>query len=591
MASKPITELDFFRVKDQLKTFLREQEQFKDYDFDGSNMSVLLDVLSYNTYQNNFYANMTISEMFLDSAQRENSVISHAKELNYLPRSARSAKAIVTVEFSDPTATSSSFIPRNTRFIANFNGDRYTFFTRQSYTATIQESGNFKAENVEIYEGELVEESFFTSENNRGLVLSNSGVDTTSIRLFVDFQSANETGTEFIYTKDIFGIQPDSNVFYLQRARDGKYEAFFGNNKFGTQPNINQEIRVFYRITNGAAANGVSRFTSSLSNSTVTVVASAVGGADRETIEDIKFFAPKSIQIQERAVTNRDYEVLLKQRFNEIKDVSVFGGDELNPPQYGKVAVVVNTDGGISENAKLIYTSYLKDKTPIGIQPIFFGPKFLYANLYINVFYDSVQTTKSVAEIESDVRNAIKSYTSTNLNNFGSVFEISRVSTLVDASDISIKSNTISAVPYILYSPTVNQKDNPTFNFGSSLISPCGYSTANGSEVYDRLVTSSNFVFEGTEAILEDNGLGVINIINARDRLAGSVQVIKRNAGIVDYNTGIVRLVDFITESYTGVGIRIIASTVEKNVTAPKDQVLIVNDADISITVKGITQQ
>lgn len=588
MVSKPITELDFFRVKDQFKTFLREQDKFKDYDFEGSNMSVLLDILSYNTYQNNFYANMAISEMFLDSAQRENSVISHAKELNYLPRSNRSAKAIVTVEFSDPNATNSSFIPRNTRFVTNFNGDRYTFFTRQSYIAELQESGNFKAENVEIFEGELVEESFFINENKRGLILNNPGVDTTSIRLFVDYISTNEPGVEFVYTKDIFGIRPDSNVFYLQRSSDGRYEIFFGENKFGIQPTINQEIRTFYRITNGAQANGASKFTSSLNNSSVTVISPAVGGADRETINDIKFFAPKSIQIQERAVTNRDYEVLLKQRFNEIKDVSVFGGDELDPPQYGKVAVAVNTAGGLSENSKLIYTTYLKDKTPIGIQPIFIAPKFLYMNLYIDVFYDSVQTTKSVSEIESNVREIIKTYAELNLNKFGSIFELSRVSTLIDSSDVSIRSNTMSAVPYTLYSPTIGQKDNPTFNFGSSLISPCGFATANSTEVYDRLVTSSNFVFDGTDSILEDNGLGIINIINARDRLAGNVQIVKRNMGTVDYQTGTIRLVDFVADSYPGTGIRIIASTVEKNVTSPKDQVLILNDADISITVRDV---
>jgi hypothetical protein len=590
MVSKPITELDFFRIKNQLKSFLREQNQFKDYDFDGSNMSVLLDVLSYNTYQNNFYANMAISEMFLDSAQRENSVISHAKELNYLPRSNRSAKATITVDFTDSSSTNVSYIPRNTRFVTNFNGDQYTFYTNQSYVATLQESGNFRAENVEIYEGELIEESFNINENKNAIVLNNQGVDTTSIRLFVDFQNSDNVGTEFIYSKDIFGVKPDSNIFYLQRGSDGRYEVLFGGNKFGIQPTVNQEIRVFYRIASGSVANGASRFISSLGNSSITVISPAAGGADRETIEDIKFFAPKSIQIQERAVTNRDYEVLLKQRFNEIQDVSVFGGDELDPPQYGKVAIVVNTSGGLSENSKLIYTSYLKDRTPIGIQPIFLSPKFLYMNLYIDVFYDSVQTTKSIAEIESNVRSTIKTYSDLNLNKFGSVFELSRASALIDVSDISIKSNTMSAIPYILYSPVLGQKDNPTFNFGSSLINPCNFAVGNRTEVYDRLITSSNFIFDGIDVVLEDNGLGVINIINAKDRLSGSIQVVKRNIGTVDYQKGVVRLIDFIVDSYKGSGIRIIASTTEKNVTAPKDQVLILNDSDISINIKSVSR-
>ncbi len=590
MATNPITELDFFRIKEQLKTYLREQDKFKDYDFDGSNISVLLDVLSYNTYQNNFYANMAISEMFLDSAQRENSVVSHAKELNYLPRSDKSAKAIIDIEFSSSSTAANIFVPKNTRFSTNFNGTNFNFYTQQSYIAIRQSNGTYKAECVEIYEGEILEESFFLSNTNKHIILSNTNTDISSIRVFVGFIDKENIGDEFVYTKDIFGIRPDSKVFYLQRGFDSRYELYFGENRFGLQPTINQEIRIGYRITNGAAANGASRFTSTLSGAKITVRTRAAGGSDRETLEDIKFFAPKSIQIQERAVTNRDYEILLKQRFNEIKDVSVFGGDELVPPRYGKVAIAVNTDGGLSENSKTIYTTYLRDKTPIGIQPIFIGPKFLYINLTLDVFYNANQTTKSPFELEQNIRNLLESYSEISLNKFGSVFELSRVSAQIDNSDAAIQNNTMVATPYILYSPRRNIKDNPTFAFGSPLMSPCRFATANKSEVYDRIVSSSPFIFDGISCIFEDNGLGVINILNSRDRLQGNIEIVKRNAGIVNYNTGEIKLIDFITEDYTGNGIRVIAITVEKNVTAPKDQVLILRPEDISITMKDINR-
>jgi hypothetical protein len=590
MPTRPITELDFFGAKEQLKTFLKEQDKFKDYDFEGSNMSVLLDVLAYNTYQNNFYANMAISEMFLDSAIRENSVISHAKELNYLPRSDRSAKAIVAVSIQNSnTQKPSIFIPKNTRFTTIANGNNFNFYTKENYIATKSETNNiFTADCVEILEGELVEESFFVSDEQRIITLNNVGVDTTSIKVFVDFTSAEDTGTEYLYAKDIFGIEQNSNAFYLQRGSDSRYEIYFGENKFGTQPTRNQEIRVFYRITNGTAANGASVFRSSLLGSSVTTRAKAIGGADRETVEDIKFFAPKSIQIQERAVTNRDYEILLKQRFNEIKDVSVFGGEELSPPQFGKVAIAINSDGGLSENSKIIFESYLKDKTPIGIQPIFVSPKFLYVDLNINVFYSSNRTTKSVVELKEEIRNILRDYSNISLNKFGSIFELSRVSTLIDNSDVSIRSNTMKSTPYILYSPELNVKTTPTFNFGSSLISPCRFATANNSEVYDRLVNSSNFVYEGTTAIFEDNGLGIINILNARDRSSGTIEVIRRNAGTVNYETGEVKLVDFVVESFNGNGIRVFGNTLEKNVTAPKDQVLLILEEDITIDIQDI---
>jgi hypothetical protein len=352
-------------------------------------------------------------------------------------------------------------------------------------------------------------------------------------------------------------------------------------------PALNEQIRVFYRITNGEASNGSCRFTTSFTqNVTVTTVANAVGGAEKETIEETKFFAPRSIQVQERAVTERDYEVLLKQRFNEIQDVSVFGGDELDPPRFGKVAIAVNIEGGLSEIAQKRYEAFLRDKTPVAIQPIFLPPEFLFVQLNVDVTYSPKQTSQSKDAIEKEIREVIKEYNITNLNRFGSVFEISRVSSLIDSVNPAIINNTIDALPYILYSPEFNRKENPTFNFGSSLESPCRFARANRTESYNSFIRSSVFVFEGTNAIFEDNGLGTINIVNARDRGLGQVEIIRRNAGTVDYDLGIVKLSDFIVDFYEGAGIRITANTQEKNVSAPRRRVLIVNDRDVIINIR-----
>ena len=587
----PITELDFFQAKNQLKEFLRNDPsgRFRDIDFEGSNMSVLLDVLAYNTYQNNFYTNMAISEMFLDSAQLENSVVSHAKELNYLPRSAKSAKAIVTVTIEDGEIEESTIvIPEGTRFSTNQAGERFSFFTTESYVTRRVEGNRFVAENVELFEGELVEEAFFVSGSRQSMRLINDNVDVSSIKVFENFDDPVER-LEYVFRTDIFGVEADDAVFYVEPSFDNTYEIVFGKNRFGRVPSQDSQIRVFYRISSGAEANGACRFTSSFRNNVaVSTITNAIGGAERETLEDTKFFAPRSIQVQERAVTSSDYEILLKQRFNEIQDVSVFGGEELEPPRFGKVAIAVNIQGGLSDISQRRYESFIREKTPVAIQPIFIEPEFLYAQLDINVIYDQKQTSQSKGFIESEIRDVLKEYNQINLNKFGSVFELSRVSALIDSVNPAIVNNTISASPYILYTPEFNRAKNPTFVFGSSLELPCRFARENRAESYNSFVRSSVFVFEGTNAIFEDNGLGVINIVNARDRDSGRVEIIRRNAGTVDYDTGTVKLSDFRVDSYEAPGIRITANTQEKNITAPKRRVLLLKDRDITITIKEV---
>jgi hypothetical protein len=587
----PITELDFFRVKSQLKEYLRADptDRFKDFDFEGSNMSVLLDVLAYNTYQNNFYTNMAISEMFLDTAQMENSVVSHAKELNYLPKSAVSAMATVNITITDNNNLSSTMvIPENTRFTTTHEGDRYNFYTNETYIARQNADGIFIADGIEIFEGEIVDEAFFVTGTRNSIRLLNQNIDTSSIKLFESFEEPLER-IEYIYRNDIFGVESTDAVFYIEPSFDSTYEILFGNNRFGRTPAANEQIRVFYRLSSGIEANGACRFTTAFRNNiTVITATNAIGGSEKETIEDTKFFAPRSIQIQERAVTERDYEVLLKQRFNEIRDISVYGGDELDPPRYGKVAISVNLDGGLSEAAARNYEEYLRDKTPVAIQPIFLPPEFLFITLSINLFYSPKQTSQSKSELEQAVRDVLTQYNITSLEKFGAVFEVSRASTLIDNSNASISSNTLDALPYILYSPEFEKNDNPKFNFGTSLASQGIFLQSNTTLSYNTFIRSSVFIYEGISAIFEDDGLGIINIINEARRNEGIFDIIRRNAGTVDYVNGIARLSDFRLDSYIGTGIKVSANTQEKNVSSPKGRVLALKDADITINVVEI---
>lgn len=586
----PINNIDFQSIKNQFIEFLgREQSQFKDYDFEGSNMNVLLDVLAYNTFMNNYYTNMAINEMFLDSAVLRNSVVSHAKELNYVPRSMQSARAIVRVTITDNTETDPVIeIPKFTNFSASINGETFSFITDQVHVARRTAPGVYIADNVSIYEGEILDgfekDGFFIDDDGAlRCNLTNENIDTRTIEVFVD-EEATEGENQFFLATDIFGKDASSKVFYLAPYFDGRYSIYFGNNIFGEQPKNFEDIKVRYRICSGEEANSISKFSTSFRNAAVTTIEAASGGAERETVESIRFNAPKSVQIQERAVTSRDYEVLLRQNFPDIQSVSVYGGDELDPPRFGRVAVSVNLLGNklLSDTAKNEYTNFLTDKSPLTIEPIFVDPLFLYLSASINVYYSRKQTGKSAAQLETLVRQAIATFNSNNLNNFGSTLRLSRLSAAIDASDEGILSNRIIAKPIIEYSPEINRVENPTFKFDQQLVKPYPFREASGFTDYKPAITSSVFSYNNVCALLQDNGVGGMQIISS-DTI--NTQVLNPSIGTVNYSTGEVRLVGFVTDNYNPPAIKIFADTIRDDITSPKSRVFVIRDSDITINM------
>lgn len=592
---KPIVELDFEAAKDQLKNYLRSQTQFKDYNFEGSNMSVLLDVLAYNTYHNNFYTNMAINEMFLDSALLRNSVVSHAKELNYLPRSRKSPKAVVRVRIDDPQGTiedQTVVIPTYTEFTSSYLGTTYNFITNETYVARKTDVNVYETDDIEIFEGEVLasfeREGFIVDENGiLRVALSNPEVDTDSIVCFIDAE-ATEDQNVFTYRTDIFGVGPLDKVFYLEPYFDNRYNIYFGNNVFGLQPSEFEDVKVRYRITSGPEANGANKFTTSFLPNvqiTVTTVQAAAGGAERETIDSIKTNAPKALQIQDRAITTNDYEILLKQEFPEISAVAAYGGDELEPPQFGKVAISVY----LNDNAQLIsqtlansYIDFLKNRTPLTIEPFFVKTEFFYADLSVNVYYTQKETEMSVNEVESKVRETIKNFSTNNLNKFKSKFRLSRLSKEINDIDTAIESNAVNAKAIIEFSPTINQLYNPRFVFGTELVKPYKFNLASGFENYKPAILSSVFDQNGTCVFFQDDGQGNIQIVT--DDVANP-QIVNPTAGTVNYETGDVKLVNFETESYPGSAIKIYANTKADDMTAPNGRVFLIRDEDVRVNV------
>jgi len=588
MATKPINELDFAAIKEQFIAHLRNQTQFKDYNFEGSNMNVLLDVLSYNTYMNNFYTNMAINEMFLDSAVIKNSVVSHAKELNYLPRSRTSSKAIVNVTITDTAATGQSIlIPKFTEFRTNYQGQNYNFITAQGYVAKKVSTNTFVATSVEIFEGEILtnfeKDGFFLDEENfLRCNLTNENIDINTIEVFVD-DEATEGQNQFFYTKDIFGVTATSKVFYLDPYFNDRYSAYFGRNLYGEQPQQDIDIKIQYRICSGEEPNGAARFTTTfVPNATVTTVEAAAGGAERENLDSIKYFAPKSIQIQERAVTARDYDVLLRQRFPEIQSVSVYGGDELDPPQYGRVAISVNLQGNgiLSSTSKNVYVRYLSDKSPLTIEPIFIDPDFLYTELTVDVTYDKNKTGKSIQELESLIRDEISSFNADNLDDFGETLRSSRLAAAIDNVDGGILSNSLCANPVIEYVPVINLTLNPRFKFETQLVKPYPYKATNGFADFKPSVISSNFTYRGISGKLQDDGSGNMIIVSTN---SANLEILSPLVGTVDYTTGEIRLINFSVESFSGNAIQIYAASASVNVTSPKSRILTIRDEDVTI--------
>ena len=583
----PVQNLDFFETKSALKTYLSNQDRFADYDFEGSNMNVLLDLLAYNTFYNNYYYNMAISEMFLDSAQERNSMISHAKELNYLPRSRRSAKAVVTFTITATQSGNYFIIPKDTKISGKCGNTTFTFLTEKAYSAVTAMTNaaaprTFLVQDVEVFQGRLITETLDTSNT----ILSNNMIDTRSLYVEVN-------GEEYVYKTDIFGITATDKVFYLQPEEDEKYSIQFGQDKFGKQPTPGDNITAKYRINSAEEANGVRSMTSNglagAANVSITVTTPSNGGLSAESVESIRAFAPKALQEQERAVTTRDYEILLRNRFPNIEAISVYGGDEVDPPQFGKVIISVDVTGGegAADFEIASFTDYLKDKTPLTIEPVFVPAKFLFVDTVVDVVFDPNITTKSPSQIRSEITNAITSYSTSTLSDFNKTLRQSRLAATLDAVDNSIISSSIFASPIIQYVPVLSTVSNPAFSYETALVQPYAYDATTGLSGFTPAVRTTKLTIEGTLCTLQDDGAGKMMAVTAS---TASVSVFKRSIGTINYSTGAIKLSNLVVDSYEGSAVKFIANSVAKDVKAPKDRIITIRGEDITVNVTTLTE-
>ena len=590
-SSLEIVNLDFFTLKNNLKKYLADQDQFKDYDFNGSNMSVLLDVLSYNTYINSFYLNMAVSEMFLDSAQIRDSVISHAKELNYLPRSFQSATASVNITITPSTPVDTVTILKGTSFTSRVGSNTFSFIVDENLVLS-STSGVFTANGVSLLEGDLVSETFiYDSSRELNFVISNRTVDTRSISVFVA-EDNGENVLEYTRATSFLGQKANSQVFFVQAARDDRFEVVFGNGIQGRLPKDGSAIVVSYRVCSGELPNGAAIFSPDSTidghaNVIVTTVSPAAGGFVSENLQTIKKNAPRAFQAQERAVTASDYKVALQTQFPEIESINVFGGEDADPPQYGRVFVCVNLQdsAGTPSFKKQIYREYVRTITPLSIDPVFIDPEFMFIEIESLVRYDLNEITISENSLRSLVENQIQVFNEQNLNDFGVTFRYSNLVGVIDGADESVLSNETSVLLYKEITPSTITENNFIVNFYNELDNPFLEAVASTHRAQDvHSVFSSPFTFENQLCRIEDNNAGVLNIV----AITGDSHVVLKPIGSVDYLTGRVVIEKFLPSSFPPGPIRIEVITKDNDISAQRNNILRIKPSDISVSVLGI---
>jgi hypothetical protein len=584
-----LSNVDFDTHKNTLKQYLKSQTRFQDYDFEGSNMNVLLDILSYNTFHNMFYLNMAASEMFLDSAQLRDSVISHAKELNYTPRSFKSAAANVDITITtNDMAKRSIPIAKGQTFTSRFNNRAYTFTTAENIVLTDYEVGTntvvFTGTNIQLHEGYYINDTFtYNSNDLMRFVLSNQNVDISSIGVTV-IEDVGATTLTYTRALSLFNIDQNSRVFFIQPAENNAYEIVFGDGITGRRPKDNSIISVEYRISNGQLPNGCKTFRSDTSiNGETSIVVSvnspASGGSVSETIDEIKYNAPRHFTTQERAITVEDYENLLKINFPEINAVSAYGGEDLNPPQFGKVFVAVDLVevDGVPETKKDEYYRFLKPRSPVSIDPVFVDPGYTYLEVNSIVKYNINTTKLSAEDIRTIATAAIRNYALTNLNNFNRVFRYSKAIEAIDNSQNAIISNETTVRMIKIITPDLNVDNTLDVDFQIALdtsqaVSADGYA-----------IQSTKFGYKGELVSLKDDGLGSIYIVSSSGNQIKAV-------GTVNYETGLVQLSQFNITSFQGAGIKIKATPLNKDIAVINNVILNIVDDDINLTVQGVRQ-
>ena len=532
------TELNFNQIKTNLINFLRAKPEFVDYDFEGSALNTLVDLLAYNTYYNAMYTNMATNEMFLDSAQLRNNVVARAKMLGYTPTSAKGAEATIKLAITPSTNVASITIASNTLFTSTIDGIDYKFTTDVPYTVLQQDS--YTSNNIIIREGEpLSERVTVTGESTQRFILNNDNVDLSSLKVDIQTSTSNSSVTVFSRANDLTSVSATSNIFFVDENEDGKYELIFGDGVLGKALSAGNIVIPKYRVVNGSATNGANNFVSPTNisgqtNFVMTVMQAARQGANAEGIDSIKFNAPKNFQRQGRAVVKNDYSRLLLAEAPDLQAVNVWGGEENNPPIYGKVYIAAKPKEGnlLSDQRKGELKDILKTRNMVSVEPEFVDATFLYVVPTVIVNYNIASTNLDAGAINNKVQNAISNFESKELSLFDKGFRESTFVKSVTDADVSIVSTRTTINMMKRFTPNSGTATTYNFAFNNAIHHP------HPGHLYS--VSSTGFTFNGQTTYIDDDGYGILRLYYLGDN--NIRQYVSNDAGTVNYATGLITL-------------------------------------------------
>ena len=582
-----ITDLDFDTVKANFKTFLSQQNSFTDYNFEGSGMSVLMDLLAYNTHYMAFHANMLANEMFIDTALTRDAAVSHAKALGYLPSSPKASNTTLSVTVSDvPLSQKTLVMDSGTIFSTTVNDTSYNFVTIGDNTAT-SETGIFMFTDVQVYEGTRIRYTYTvnSSDLEQKFIIPSASADTTTLVVSVQTSSSDITTETYTLNTDYATLDSTSLKYFLQEADDGQYEVYFGDGVTGKKPIDGNIVILDYVVTNGSEADGASAFTASSSIggftniSVVTTGGSSAGGGDAETVDSVKFNAPLKYAAQGRAVTPDDYKAIVPSVYTNIKSIQCWGGEDNEPPIYGKVYIAIrpNTGTSLTTTTKNTIVNSLKKYNVASIVPEIVDPEILYLVLGVTAKYNSTLTEKSKSDIKALVETTISTFNTNNLQKFDSVFRHSNLLQSLDETDTSILSSTATVKLKRIVTPTLNAITKYTIEFNNAGYHP----SANWAQT---VVESTGFYLSGNtnEQFIDDDGSGNIRTFYL---LGGTTKTITNaQAGTINYNTGQVVLTSFNITSTTNAN-----STIDVTLKPDSNDVIPVRQQVIEIDTVATT--
>ena len=587
-----VTELDFDQIKTNLKQFLKNQSEFADYDFEGSGMAVLLDLLAYNTHYLGFNANMAANEAFLDSAELRSSVVSLSKMLGYTPSSAISPKAIINLVLTDATGPSVT-MPAGTKFTTTVDNDSYTYVTNSDTTITPTD-GVYTFSNIDIYEGTRVTFEYTVDSTNeeQRFVIPNNNVDITTLGVLVQNSISDTTSFTYAKASSQIGVTATSKVYFIQEIEDGKFEIYFGDGVTGVKPSDGNIVKLTYIVTNKSASNTASTFTLSGTvggfGGTVTTVSNSSGGTDAENIASIKLNAPLQFSAQDRAVTAADYKTLVKQIYPAASAIQVWGGEDNAVPAYGRVYISIRAKDGttLTSSDKSSIQTQLEDYAVASVRPVITDPETTFITLKTTFKYDSNLTVEDATTLASKVQSTISKYSDDNLNNFVGVFRHSELIGLIDDVDTSILSNITTVNMYQTFKPEITSSSSQAYTiaFNNAIYNPhTGHQSSTG------VVQSTGFQLDSNtdrEYFFNDDGSGNIRLYY----LVSGVKTYENNTwGTVNYATGEIKIASAIISAVSNVDgatstkIRVTAKPSSNDVAPVRGQILSIDISNSTV--------